>query len=130
MTVGTNSVEALIDHEALVASRYRWWGVYLVREKRRLQGIAETVQAEAAQAIVRLEAGQSDPQGDLPDNIESPDALLTRVDSEIELNDAAEALDTASTEDTQSVVDENLKRRLARHSAFLRDQPADEGEDY
>lgn len=122
MTVGTNSVDALIDHEALVAGRYRWWGVYLVREKRRLQGISEAVQAEAAQALVRGH--------ELPDGIESPEALLTRVDSEIALRDAVVELDTASTEDTRPTVDENLKRRLSGRATILRQQPTDEDEGF
>lgn len=123
MTVGTNSVDALIDHEALVASRYRWWGVYLVREKRRLQGISEAVQAEAAQAIVRSEV--------LPDGTESPDALLTRVDSEIALSDAAAELEAEpDISETKPESDTPLKRRLSGRAAILRQPPTDEDEDF
>ncbi|MGF1505415.1 MAG: hypothetical protein ACFB51_09880 [Anaerolineae bacterium] len=42
-----------MPHESLVAERYRWWGVYLIREQRRLQAIADAVQAEHAQQAVR-----------------------------------------------------------------------------
>ena len=51
MTNAGNRLEAYLEHEGTVAERYKWWGVYLIREKRRLGGIADAVQAgEAARA--------------------------------------------------------------------------------
>jgi len=66
VTLRTNTLDAHIDHELAVAERYRWWGVYLIREKRRLQGIAQAVQAEQATAALgqRLplaQPGEPDP---------------------------------------------------------------------
>ena len=43
MTTKTAKIDSYIDHEGPVAERYKWWGVYLVREKRRLQGIAQAI---------------------------------------------------------------------------------------
>jgi hypothetical protein len=136
MTTRTSKVDTFIDHESLVAERYRWWGVYLIREKRRLQGIADAVQAEAAQAIVRSE----DEEHDLTAGIESPDALLTRVDAEIALDEAAEQLEAddrravpsePGSSRTVAEVDDTLKRRLSGRAALLRQQtPTDEDEDY
>ncbi len=31
------------DHERTAAGRYRWWGVYLMRERRRLATLGEAV---------------------------------------------------------------------------------------
>lgn len=53
--------DAYTDHERTVAGRYRWWGVYLMRERRRLEGIARAVGA-----------GQEG---------ETPEELLARLDA-------------------------------------------------
>lgn len=37
------TVDQYLDHEHILAERYHWWGVYLVREKRRLSAIAQAV---------------------------------------------------------------------------------------
>jgi hypothetical protein len=49
----SSKIDAFLAHENTVAERYRWWGVYLIREQRRLQAIADAVQAEDAQQAVR-----------------------------------------------------------------------------
>jgi hypothetical protein len=46
-----------LDFEGTVAVRYRWWGVYLLREKRRLQAIADAVALSEA-AAARAEEPQ------------------------------------------------------------------------
>jgi hypothetical protein len=44
-------LQALADHELEAADRMKWWGVFLIREKRRLQGIAAAVQGQAKSSI-------------------------------------------------------------------------------
>jgi len=39
----TDILDSYVEQEKVVAERYRWWGVYLIREQRRLQGIADVV---------------------------------------------------------------------------------------
>ena len=131
MTTRTSKVDSFIDHESLVAERYRWWGIYLIREKRRLQGIADAVQAEAAQRVVRSEETTSD----LPEGIESPDELLTRVDAEIQLHEAVEQLDAVEQDETPTepmpAPDETLRRKLSGRAALLRQGSSqNEEEDY
>ncbi len=47
MAKQSGTLRALADHELEAADRMKWWGVFLIREKRRLQGIAAAVQGEA-----------------------------------------------------------------------------------
>jgi hypothetical protein len=47
MTTGTTQAEIYRDQEQNTAERYRWWGVYLIREKRRLQAIADAIAGRA-----------------------------------------------------------------------------------
>ena len=56
MTNETGKLESYAEHEQTVAGRYKWWGVYLIREKRRLGGIAQAVQAEAAAKVTQTQA--------------------------------------------------------------------------
>jgi hypothetical protein len=49
----SSKIDAFLAHENTVTERYRWWGVYLIREQRRLQAIADAVQAEDAEQAVR-----------------------------------------------------------------------------
>ena len=93
-----SKLEAYADHEGIVAERYRWWGVYLVREKRRLGGIAEAVQAEEAARVTRMGAETLDPTLAREDGepVETPDELLTRVDAELEMEEALAELDEES----------------------------------
>ncbi len=56
--------KSIVDQEQATAERYRWWGVYLIREKRRLQAIADAIahRAEAgAQPSRRRFLRQSPP---------------------------------------------------------------------
>lgn len=53
MTDEAARLAAYPDHERKTAERMRWWGVYLIREKRRLQDIASAIRTEQADA--RLE---------------------------------------------------------------------------
>jgi hypothetical protein len=134
MTTRTSKVDTFVDHESLVAERYRWWGVYLIREKRRLGGIAEAVQAEAAQAVVRSGEGRSG-LPDLPADIELPDELLTRVDAELALNDALEELEAgdeqpeSDTTDRVAEPDDDLQRKLSGRAALLGQQAREDEDD-
>ncbi len=89
MPAEMSKADTYIDHERPVAERYRWWGVYLIREKRRLQGIAEAVQAEEAAAALRAQTAPL-PESQAADEVmtmpglEMPDELLTRLDAEME----------------------------------------------
>ena len=116
MTTQTNHMEAIIDHEGQVAERYRWWGVYLIREKRRLQGIAEVVQARAAQDAVRATPRTpASPERALPS--EAPEELLTRVDAELALSAALDELDQTPPNDS-----DDLPRKLAGRATLLGQQ--------
>jgi hypothetical protein len=59
----TDPMDVYLEQEKTAAERYRWWGVYLVRERRRLQGIADAVQANLAvdQPPVTLPEGMETP---------------------------------------------------------------------
>ncbi len=89
MTVRTSKVDTYIDHEGPVAEAYKWWGVYLIREKRRLQGISEAV---AGGVPLVGDAGLVDKEP-VSTGIETPDELLTRVDAELGLDDALSELE-------------------------------------
>jgi hypothetical protein len=115
MTIRTSKVDTYIDHEGPVAERYQWWGVYLVREKRRLQGIAEAVaggtplvggtpmvggiplagNTPAAPGPSTNEMGTFlpvSPEISGPEGTETPDELLTRVDAELGIAEALSEL--------------------------------------
>jgi hypothetical protein len=135
MTTRTSKVDTFVDHESLVAERYRWWGVYLIREKRRLGGIAEAVQAEAAQAVVRSGEGRSG-LPDLPADVELPDEMLTRVDAELALNDAIEELAANDEEpepdvaDLETTSEDDLNRKLSGRAALLGQQAREDEDNY
>ncbi len=74
---GADSLAAYADHELLTAERMKWWGVFLIREKRRLQGIAEAVNANAINETVDT---SMPPNGTI--SRESIEALLDRIDDE------------------------------------------------
>src|SRR5689334_7705399 len=96
MTVRTSKVDTYIDHEAVVAERYQWWGVFLIREKRRLQGIAEAVAGGtplAGMSQGTRPSASEDIEDIVPPGAETPDELLTRVDAEMEISDAFSALE-------------------------------------
>ncbi len=135
MTVRPSKVDTYIDHEGPVAERYQWWGVFLIREKRRLQRIAEAVAGgtplvgmrQDTQAAVPLRAEEITPPG-----VETPDELLTRVDAELEMTDALSALgDSGSSEgeeskaqgvslrDEETIPDDLKKRKLSGRASLL-----------
>jgi hypothetical protein len=101
VTVRTSKVDTYIDHEGPVAEAYKWWGVYLMREKRRLQGISEAVAGGVHLAgDTSLDDTQPAPVG-----IETPDELLTRVDAELGIDDALselEAVGAAGEEESKA----------------------------
>jgi hypothetical protein len=72
----TNALSAYSEHERLTATRMNWWGIFLTRERRRLQAIAERVRAQPAEA-----AGSQTPPPDGGSG-ETPDELLARLDNE------------------------------------------------
>lgn len=151
MTGEPNKLEAMADHELAVAERYRWWAVYLVREKRRLQGIADAVQAEAAAEAtgLRLTGGLPPIEPDIPEGMETPEDMLTRLDAELALDAAAAELedkdmdedhredhddhndevtttgepgsnpDAEASEAAPAEDDETLRRRLSGRAALL-----------
>jgi hypothetical protein len=113
VTVRTSKIDTYIDHEGPVAERYQWWGVYLIREKRRLQGIAEAVASgtplaggtplvsgtplAVGPALDVLDDIQPVPPVSVeipaPEEVETPDELLTRVDSELGIAEVLSALE-------------------------------------
>ena len=98
MTVRTSKVDTYIDHEGPVAEAYKWWGVYLIREKRRLQGISEAVAGGVPLAgDTSLDDIQSTQAG-----IETPDELLTRVDAELGIDDALSVLEGVGDEESKA----------------------------
>jgi hypothetical protein len=96
-----NAMSAYSEHEKLTATRMHWWGVYLIREQRRLQGIADRVRSqEAARATghhpnIFHQENTDNPPDDLqatPDYEAVSDQLLTRLDAEAAKEDALSAL--------------------------------------
>jgi len=116
MTVRASKIDTYIDHEGPVAEAYRWWGVYLIREKRRLQGISEAVAGG-----VPLAGGTSLDDTQLaPAGIETPDELLNRVDATLDIDDAlAELEEMGSGEGEESKTHENS----VRDEETIPDQP-------
>lgn len=121
MTVRTSKVDTYIDHEGPVAEAYKWWGVYLIREKRRLQGISEAV---AGGVPLAGDTSLADTQPALA-GIETPDELLTRVDAELGIDDALSELEVVgadaeeeskaqgnSLRDEETIPDSSQKRKL------------------
>jgi hypothetical protein len=74
---GAENLAAYADHEVLTAERMKWWGVFLIREKRRLQGIADAVNANNKAETVEA---SMPPNGTI--SRESIEALLDRIDEE------------------------------------------------
>jgi hypothetical protein len=126
MPTQASKTDTYIDHELTVAERYRWWGVYLIREKRRLQGIAAAVQAEEAAAALgqRIAAGPTLDLG-VPGGVEAPEEILEEALEETPAHiDAGEEADGPAAED-----DQGLRRRLRGRAALLGAQQRDEGEE-
>ena len=119
----TDPMDVYLEQEKTAAERYRWWGVYLVRERRRLQGIADAVQAN-------LPLDQ--PPVTLPEGVETPEELLVRVDAELALQEADQALAEAEQpkpeDDDIRLSDAALKRKLSAKAALLNRQPDEEGD--
>jgi hypothetical protein len=86
----TNALSAYSEHERLTAMRMNWWGIFLTREQRRLQAIAERVRAqETAQAtgqvVAPISAAEVAEMQTPPvdgGTGETPDELLARLDGE------------------------------------------------
>jgi hypothetical protein len=149
MTVRTSKVDTYIDHEGPVADRYKWWGVYLIREKRRLQGIAEAV---AGGMPLAATPDRDDMQPalpiqvdlDLPGGIETPDQLLARVDAELGIAEALVDLETNEdgqgeeskahgdpVRDEENIPDNAEKRQSSGRGALLgKRKPGQDGEDF
>ena len=93
-----NAMAAYSEHEKLTATRMHWWGVYLIREQRRLQGIADRVRSQEAARAIGHKPNIFDAENP-PDNLQTtPDyeavseQLLTRLDAEAAEEDALSAL--------------------------------------
>jgi hypothetical protein len=149
VTVRTSKVDTYIDHEGPVAQRYQWWGVYLIREKRRLQGIAEAVatgtplvggtplvSGTPLTVSPALDATQpvlpDSPEISVPEGVETPDELLTRVDAQLGIADALSELEEPegsdkseskthgdSVRDEENLPDDLQKRKLSGRAALL-----------
>jgi hypothetical protein len=117
-TTSTTPLDAITETEKLAAARMKWWGVYLVREKRRLQGIADRVNAQAtAQAVGHMppptlpdptafqEAVAPDPSPSTPGG-ETPEEMLVRLDAEIAVEEATAELEAEETEATLTATGE------------------------
>jgi hypothetical protein len=161
MPIRTSKVDTYIDHEGPVAERYQWWGVYLIREKRRLQGIADAVASgtplvagtplaggtplppSSAPAEMRSVPPVS-PDTSVPEDVETPDELLTRVDAELGIADALSEIEVPegsdkleskthgdSVRDNRNIPDDLTKRKLSGRAALLnRKKPSQSAEDF
>jgi len=155
MTIRTSKVDTYIDHEGPVAERYQWWGVYLIRERRRLQGIAEAV-ASGTPLVggTQLASGSAldetqsvppiSPDTPVPEGVETPDELLTRVDAELGITDALSEIEEPegsdkseskthgdSVRDEENIPDDLTKRKLSGRAALLnRKKPSQSVEDF
>lgn len=98
MTSRTSKVDTYIDHEGPVAEAYKWWGVYLIREKRRLQGISEAV----AGGVPLAGDTSIDDTQPAPAGTETPDELLTRVDAELGIDDALSEMEGIGDEESKA----------------------------
>lgn len=142
MTTKSVKMDTYIDHEGPVAERYKWWGVYLVREKRRLQGIAQAVASGTP-----LAGNSSDfdthplPPIRLPEGVETPDELLTRVDAELEIVEALAEMEEGEPEeeskahggsvrDEETIPDDITRRKLSGRAALLSKKRSNTGEDF
>lgn len=139
MTTKTAKIDSYIDHEGPVAERYKWWGVYLVREKRRLQGIAQAV----ASGVPLAGSMEGDTRPILlPEGVETPDELLTRVDAEVEMVDALAQLEVSnvgeeeskahgvSVRDEGTIPDAVTQRKLSGRAALMGKKRTDTDEDF
>jgi hypothetical protein len=149
VTTKTAKMDSYIDHEGPVAGRYKWWGVYLVREKRRLQAIANAI-AESKQAIAnRMPLAESSGRDSHPippvqfsEDVETPDELLTRVDAEVEMADALVELEAGGSEqeeskthgdsvrDKETIPDDVTRRKLSGRAALLGKKRTETSEDF
>lgn len=78
MAKQSGKLQAFADHEVEAAERMKWWGVFLVRERRRLQGIAQVVQPNGS-------ASSGEPESAARNGYvsrETIEALLDRLDEE------------------------------------------------
>ncbi len=139
MSTKTAKIDTYIDHEGLVAERYKWWGVYLVREKRRLQGIAQAVASGTPLAGNSEFDTRPIQPVQLPEGLETPDELLTRVDAEMEIADALAELEDEveeskahgnSVRDEGTIPDDVTRRKLSGRAALLGKKRAETSEDF
>jgi len=83
-TTGAEPLAAFAEHERLTAERLKWWSLFLVREQRRLEGIAEAIQGttrpdlEYVPPLDEIEGGLP-PEADYVRR-ETVDAFLERLD--------------------------------------------------
>lgn len=140
MTVRASKVDTYIDHEGPVAERYQWWGVYLIREKRRLQGIAEAVASGTPLVGGTPPAGGAGlddtrlipavrPEPVAPEGGETPEEMLTRVDAELGMAEALANLEALESEESkthgdavrneETISDELTTRKLSGRAALL-----------
>ncbi len=117
-TTSTTPLDTITETEKLAATRMKWWGVYLVREKRRLQGIADRVNAQAtAQAVGHTpppalpdptafqEAIEPDPSPSTSGG-ETPEEMLLRLDTQIAVEEATAELEAEEAETALAAADE------------------------
>ena len=144
MTVRPSKVDTYIDHEGPVAERYQWWGVFLIREKRRLQGIAEAVAGGTPLVGMGHDTRPTAPiqrEQIVPPGVETPDEMLTRVDAELEMTDALSALEDSGSDggeeskaqgsslrDEETIPDDLKKRKLSGRASLLGRKKAATGE--
>ena len=131
MTTRTSKVDTYIDHEGPVAEAYKWWGVYLIREQRRLQAIADAI----AEPVAAVDTSLDDTQPIVP-GVETPDDLLTRVDAELGIEDALAELEGSegeesktrgsSARDEKTIPDRPEKRKSSGRAALLGRKKAEE----
>jgi len=131
MTGRTSKVDSYIDHEGPVAEAYKWWGVYLIREQRRLQAIADAI----AEPVEVADTSLDDTQPIIP-GAETPDGLLTRVDAELGIEDALSELEgieeeesktrESSARDEKTISDRPEKRKSSGRAALLGRKKAEE----
>ena len=100
----TATIENTLSREPLVAERYRWWAVFLVREERRLKRIARVLTGEQTKEEEDMPMPEPilDPEDTRPFLPLTPDDLYDDEDDVDDGNGEAFTEDEDITEESES----------------------------